>query len=242
MPVTVLPVPVLSDNYVWLLTDEDTGTVGVVDPGDAPPVRTAIEAHGGRLDLILLTHHHSDHTGGAEALRERYGARIVGAAADATRLPRLDQAARAGDRVAFGQSSALVLETPGHTIGHIAYYFDDPPLLFCGDTLFSLGCGRLFEGTAAEMFESFRKFDALPDQTRVCCGHEYTESNARFALRVDPDNAALEKRAAEVFALRARGQPTVPSTLGSERACNPFLRAPDVETLARLRREKDHAR
>nr|WP_194298763.1 hydroxyacylglutathione hydrolase [Acetobacter fallax] len=237
-----MPVPALSDNYIWLLKDEDTAAVAVVDPGDAAPVRAAIEAHGGRLDLILLTHHHADHIGGAEILRDRYDARMVGAVADEARLPRLDQAVRAGDHVAFGYSSALVIETPGHTIGHVSYYFDDPPSLFCGDTLFSLGCGRLFEGTAKDLFNSFRQFDALPDQTHVYCGHEYTESNARFALRVDPDNTALEKRASEVFALRAEHKSTVPSTLGSERACNPFLRAPDYETLARLRREKDHAR
>ncbi|GBR02031.1 hydroxyacylglutathione hydrolase [Acetobacter oeni] len=242
MPVTVLPIPALSDNYVWLLTDEKTGAVAVVDPGDPAPVRTVIEAHGGRLDLILLTHHHSDHTGGAEVLRERYGARMVGAEADEARLPRLDQAVRAGDHVTLGDSRASVIDTPGHTLGHIAYYFADPPSLFCGDTLFSLGCGRLFEGTAKDLFDSFRRFDALPDQTRVYCGHEYTESNARFDLRIDPDNAALARKAAEVFALRAEHKPTLPSTLGSERACNPFLRAPDIETLARLRHEKDQAR
>lgn len=242
MTIEVLPIPVLTDNYVWLLTDADTGQVAVVDPGDAAPVRAAIEEHGGRLDMIFLTHHHADHTAGAEPLRERYGARLVGAAADAARLPPLDLAVHPGDCVPFGESLARVIATDGHTIGHIAYYFDDPPSLFCGDTLFSLGCGRLFEGTAEQLFASFRHFDDLPASTRVYCGHEYTESNARFALSVDPHNAALRARAAEVSALRARHQPTVPSTLESERACNPFLRATTVDQLARLRREKDHAR
>ncbi|NHN87161.1 hydroxyacylglutathione hydrolase [Acetobacter conturbans] len=242
MPITVLCIPVLSDNYVWMLTDEDTGCVAVVDPGECAPVRAAIEAHGGRLDLILLTHHHADHTGGAETLRDRYGAKLVGAAADAGRLPPLDMALRPGDRVAIGDSLGVVMSTPGHTLGHIAYYFDAPPSLFCGDTLFSLGCGRLFEGTSEQMYASLHEFDALPAETQVYCGHEYTESNARFALAVDPENEALKKRSEEVTALRAKGLPTVPSTLASERACNPFMLAADAGELGRLRREKDHAR
>ncbi|AQS84200.1 MAG: hydroxyacylglutathione hydrolase [Acetobacter aceti] len=241
MPITVLPIPALSDNYVWLLTDTETGMVAVVDPGECAPVRAAIEAHGGRLDTIFLTHHHADHTGGAETLRDRYDARIVGAAADAARLPSLDQAVRAGDRISFGDSQALVLETPGHTLGHIAYYFDDPASLFCGDTLFSLGCGRLFEGTPEQMYASLHEFDALPDETLVYCGHEYTASNARFALSVTPDNTALQHRAEDVLRLRAKGLPTVPSTLGSERSCNPFLRAASSSELGKLRRQKDMA-
>lgn len=241
MSITVLPIPALSDNYVWMLTDTETGMVGVVDPGESAPVRAAIEAHGGRLDTIFLTHHHADHIGGAETLRDRYGARIIGAAADASRLPTLDQAVRAGDRVAFGDSQALVLETPGHTLGHIAYYFDDPASLFCGDTLFSLGCGRLFEGTPEQMYASLHEFDALPDETLVYCGHEYTASNARFALSVSPDNKTLQHRAEEVSRLRAEGRPTVPSTLGSERECNPFLRASSSAELGKLRRQKDLA-
>ncbi|MBO1361576.1 hydroxyacylglutathione hydrolase [Acetobacter sacchari] len=242
MPIVTFPVPVLSDNYVWLLRDEETGQIAVVDPGDAAPVRAAIEVHGGRLDLILLTHHHADHTGGAAALRDRYGARMIGPAYEEARLPPLDLAVQDGDFVAFGSCEARVIATPGHTAGHIAYYFDSPASLFCGDTLFSLGCGRLFEGTAADMFASLRRFDALPGATLVYCGHEYTESNARFALRVDPDNTALIHRAEDVRELRSHNEPTVPSTMESERACNPFLRAPDIDTLAHLRREKDHAK
>ncbi len=235
----VQAIPILSDNYAWLLRDAATGAVAIVDPAEAGPVAAAIDAAGGRLDLILLTHHHADHVAGTDTIRDRYGARVVGAAADAHRLPRLDRAVAEGDRVALGGSEALVLETPGHTRGHIAYVFADPAVLLCGDTLFSLGCGRLFEGTAAEMFSSLRKFDTLPDDTQVCCGHEYTESNARFARHADPDNAALAAYAEGVRARRAAGQATVPSRLADERACNPFLRAPDVATLANLRARKD---
>ncbi|MBV1838315.1 hydroxyacylglutathione hydrolase [Acetobacter estunensis] len=241
MPITVHAIEALSDNYVWLIRDEATGKTAVVDPGEAAPVQSAIDEHGGRLDLILLTHHHADHTGGTISLRKRYSAQVIGNATDAARLPPLDHAVNPGDRIMLGESCAIVIDTPGHTLGHIAYYFDDPPSLFCGDTLFSLGCGRLFEGTAAQMFASFRAFDHLPDRTRVYCGHEYTAANARFALSVDPENIALGERAREVERLRAVGAPTLPSTLGSERDCNPFLRAPDVATLARLREAKDHA-
>lgn len=237
--ITVQAVPILSDNYAWLLRDDASGATAIVDPAEVAPVAAAIDAAGGRLDLILLTHHHGDHIAGAEEIRTRTGANIVGARADAARLPRLDRAVAEGDTVTLGTATALVLETPGHTRGHIAYVFDAPSVLLCGDTLFSLGCGRLLEGTAAEMFSSLRKFASLPDDTLVCCGHEYTESNARFARAADPDNAALQDYAARVRALRAAGQATVPSRLGDERACNPFLRAPDVATLADLRGRKD---
>ncbi len=236
---SVQAVPILSDNYAWLLRDAASGATAIVDPAEPTPVAAALDAAGGRLDLILLTHHHADHVAGTDAIRERFGARVVGAAADAQRLPRLDTAVAEGDRVALGESTARVLATPGHTRFHIAYVFDAPSVLVCGDTLFSLGCGRLLEGTAADMFASLRKFDALPDDTLVCCGHEYTESNARFALHADPGNAALAAYAAGVRARRAAGLATVPSRLGDERACNPFLRAPDVATLADLRTRKD---
>lgn len=236
--ITVQAVPVLSDNYAWLLRDSG-GTVAIVDPGEAPPVVAALDAAGGRLDMILLTHHHGDHIAGAEELRTRYGAKMVGAKADAHRLPKLDQAVAEGDRVAVGTATAHVLDTPGHTRGHIAYVFDAEHVLLCGDTLFSLGCGRLLEGTAAEMFASLRKFAALPPETLVYCGHEYTESNARFALHATPDNPALVAYADKVKHLRAAGRPTVPSRLADELAANPFLRAPDVATLADLRGRKD---
>jgi hydroxyacylglutathione hydrolase len=239
MPVTATPIPILSDNYAWLLRDSGTGAVAVVDPADPGPVIAAVDHAGGRLDLILLTHHHVDHVAGTDAVRERFGARVVGAAADAHRLPRLDVAVRERDEVKLGAASARVIDTPGHTRGQINYFFPDGAVLLSGDTLFSLGCGRLIEGTAEEMFASLRKLAALPSETLVCCGHEYTENNARFALTAEPQNAALKARAEEVRRLRAAGQPTVPSVMADERAANPFLRAPDVATFADLRARKD---
>ena len=244
MPVTVEPVPILSDNYAWLLRDAATGTVAIVDPADADAILAALDARtGGRLDLIMLTHHHADHVAGTDAVRARTGAAVIGAARDAHRLPKVDRAVTEGETVAIGDSVAAVIDTPGHTVGHIAYHVAGdatlPGVLLCGDTLFSLGCGRLFEGTAADMHASLHKLAALPDATLVCCGHEYTESNARFAVAADPDNAALRARADEVRRLRAAGRPTLPSTIGAERASNPFLRAPDAAALGELRARKD---
>jgi hydroxyacylglutathione hydrolase len=239
MTVSARPVPILSDNYAWLLHDAASGATAIVDPAEAAPIVSAIDAAGGRLDLILLTHHHADHIAATDEIRDRYGCKVVGATADARRLPRLDQSVREGDSVALGQATAQVLETPGHTRGHISYFFPDGGVLLCGDTLFSLGCGRLLEGSADELFASLAKLAALPPDTLVCCGHEYTASNARFALHADPANTALRARAQEVDRLRAAGQPTLPSRLADELAENPFLRAPDVATLAQLRRDKD---
>ena len=236
---TIRTFPILSDNYAFLLTCSQTGAVAIVDPAEEAPCIAAIEANGGRLDLILLTHHHGDHIAAADPLRAKYGARIVGAAADAHRLPKLDQAVAEGDTVAVGAAQAVVLDTPGHTRGHIAYHFATDAALFCGDTLFALGCGRLLEGSPAEMFASLAKFAAMAPQTLVYCGHEYTESNARFALHADPHNAALQAYAARVTDLRAQGLATVPSRLSDEMAANPFLRAPDVASLAELREAKN---
>jgi hydroxyacylglutathione hydrolase len=233
------PIPILSDNYAWLLRCSDTGATAIVDPAEPAPIAAAIDAAGGRLDMILLTHHHGDHVAGTDDIRARYGVPVVGAAADAHRLPRLDRAVAEGDTVILGSGSAEVIDTPGHTRGHIAYYFASGGVLLCGDTLFSLGCGRLLEGTAAEMFASLQKFKRLPADTLVCCGHEYTESNARFALSVEPGNPTLLAFVGKVAALRAGNQPSLPSRLGDEMAANPFLRAPDVATLADLRTRKD---
>jgi len=229
----------LSDNYAWLLRDEATGTTAFVDPADPAAAIAAIDAAGGRLDMILLTHHHDDHIAGTDAVRARYGCPVLGATADARRLPKLDRGLAEGDTVPLGDSTLRVIDTPGHTIGHIAFFGGDNHVLLAGDTLFSLGCGRLLEGTAADMFASLQKFAALPADTAVCCGHEYTQSNARFAVQADPGNAALAARAAEVTRLRTAGQPPIPCRLGDEMAENPFLRAPDVATLARLRLQKD---
>lgn len=240
MTVSVTAIPMLADNYSWLLRDSSSGKLGIVDPAEAAPAIAAIEAAGGTLDSIFLTHHHGDHIDGAPELKRKYGARVIGNAGDAKRLPALDVAVREGDSVPFGAAAAQVIDTPGHTLGHIAYYFADGGLLFCGDTMFSLGCGRLFEGTAEDMYESLQKFAELPKETLVCAGHEYTESNAKFALAVDPDNPALQGRAREVAALRRAGKATLPVTLGSEMASNPFLRALDASSLGRLRTAKDN--
>jgi hydroxyacylglutathione hydrolase len=242
MSITVQLVPILSDNYAWLLRDSATGATAIVDPAEPKPVIAALEQAGGRLDLILLTHHHADHTAGTDEVRARFGAKVVGAAADAHRLPKLDVAVKEGDSVALGSATARVIETPGHTVGQINFFFPDGEVLLSGDTLFSLGCGRLIEGTAGQMFDSLRKLAALPGGTKVCCGHEYTESNARYALSVDGGNAALVARTAQAKQQRAAGQPTVPSTMAEELAANPFLRAPDIATFATLRSGKDSFR
>ena len=240
MPVTARAVPILKDNYAWLLRDEATGATAIVDPAEGAPIIAAVEAAGGRLDLILLTHHHGDHIADTDMVRARFPeARVVGAAADAHRLPKLDQQVREGDTVRLGNAEGRVIDTPGHTRGQINYFFPDGAVLLSGDTLFSLGCGRLIEGNAEEMFASLSKLAALPDDTLVCCGHEYTESNAKFALTVDPGNAALVARAEEVGRLRAAGQSTIPSRLGEEKRANPFLRARDVAALADVRGKKD---
>lgn len=241
MALSVAAVPCLSDNYAWMLRAPD-GTLAICDPGEAAPIAAAIDAAGGKLGLILLTHHHGDHVAGTAELAARYGAKVAGAAADAHRLPKLDIVLKPGGTVAFGGSEGHVIDTPGHTRGHIAIHFSDSGFVLCGDTLFSLGCGRLLEGNAEEMFASLQALSALPDDTLVCCGHEYTESNARFALTVEPDNAALRARAAEAAAQRAAGQATVPTTMAQERAANPFVRAADVATLARIRSAKDSFR
>ena len=242
MALTVQRVPMLSDNYAWLLTDQATGITGFADPADAKAAMAAVQNAGGRLDFILLTHHHDDHTAGAVELARATGAKIAGNRADQRRLPKLDMALAEGDHFALGEATARIIDTPGHTVGHISYAFESDAVLLSGDTLFSLGCGRLFEGSAEQMFGSLRKLAALAPETMICCGHEYTQSNARFALSVDAGNAALQARAAAVDRLRASGEATVPVSLASELACNPFLRAKDADALGRLRQAKDNFR
>lgn len=239
---TAHAIPILSDNYAWMLRDDATGTVAIVDPAEVPPIVRAIDEAGGRLDLIILTHHHGDHIAGTDEIRTKYGAKVVGARADAHRLPKLDQDVVEGDTIAVGESNGRVIDTPGHTRGHINIFFPDGAILVSGDTLFSLGCGRLLEGSAEEMFASLQKLKALPPETLVCCGHEYTDSNARFARHADPANTALAAFAERVRDLRGAGKPTVPSRLSDELAANPFLRAPDVASFADLRSRKDSFR
>jgi len=237
--ISATAIPILSDNYAWLLVCGQTGVTAIVDPAEAAPIEAAIDAHGGRLDLIVLTHHHDDHIGAVDAIRARYGARVVGNGADAHRLPKLDVTVAEGDMVDVGACRGRVIDTPGHTIGHVVYHFAAGGVLIAGDTLFSLGCGRLLEGSAAQMYASLRKFDGLAPETLVCCGHEYTAQNARFARGVDPDNVALQTYADHVTELRQHGQPTIPSRMATELACNPFLRAPDEASFAALRLQRD---
>lgn len=239
MTVTASPVPILKDNYAWLLRDSATGATAIVDPADPQPIIEAVEKAGGRLDMILLTHHHADHVAGTDEVRARFNCPVLGAAADRNRLPKLDKALVEGDTVTLGSASGQVIDTPGHTRGQINFFFPDGAVLLSGDTLFSLGCGRLIEGTPEEMFASLAKLKALPPDTLVCCGHEYTESNGRFALAIDPDNKDLHTFMGRVEQLRAAGQPSVPSRLGDELKANPFLLAPDVATFATARAKKD---
>ena len=244
MSLKVEAVPCLQDNYLWLLRDAPTGQVAICDPGEADPALAAVEAAGGRLDAILLTHHHGDHIQGVEALKARFPeARVIGAVLDAHRLPPLDQAVKEGDTVALGAARAEVLHLPGHTTGHIAFHFAADHVLLCGDVIFALGCGRPLEtGGMEALWHSLRRIARLPGNTRLCCGHEYTEANARFALSVEPDNQALKAEAEAAGALRAAGRPTVPTTLAQELAANPFLRARDLAEFAARREAKNHFR
>jgi len=230
----------LGDNYIYLLHDPRSGATAVVDPAEAEPVLAVLEETGWRLTHILITHHHHDHTDGNLPLKARTGAVVVGARADRERIPGIDIMLGGEDRLVFGDMTVEILEVPGHTSGHLAYWFKDAAALFCGDTLFALGCGRVFEGTPEQMWESLRKLRALPPETRVFCAHEYTAANARFAVTVDPSNAGLLDRKRRVDALRAEGKPTVPSVMAEEVATNPFLRA-DAPELQRAIGLEGHA-
>ncbi|WP_334063410.1 hydroxyacylglutathione hydrolase [Limimaricola cinnabarinus] len=223
MPLELLTVACLSDNYAFLLHDPASGRTALVDAPEAAPIRAALDAHGWSLSDILITHHHDDHVAGLAELRD--GARVIGAAADAHRLPPLDLAVSPGDPLEVLDRAVEVIDVPGHTIGHVAFHFGQDHMAFTADSLMALGCGRLFEGTPEQMWDSLRRLRDLPGQTLICSGHEYTETNARFARTIEPDNAALQARAAEIAKARAEGRPTVPSRLSEERATNPFLRA-----------------
>jgi hydroxyacylglutathione hydrolase len=226
--------PCLADNYGYLLHDADTGVTAAVDTPDAAEIEKQLAVKGWQLTHILNTHHHDDHAGGNLELKRRTGCTIVGPRADATRIPGIDVAVGEGDVVEVGRHRAAVFDTPGHTRGHIVYYFAETRAAFVGDTLFALGCGRLFEGSPSEMWNSLQKILRWPDDTCLYCAHEYTQSNARFALTVEPGNHALRERAEEVARLRAEGWPTIPSTLGTERATNPFLRPMSRELQATI--------
>lgn len=230
----VLQIPVLKDNYIYLIHDRRSGETAAVDPAEANPVLEALAANGWKLTHILNTHHHGDHVGGNLDLKRRTGCRIVASERDLKRIPGIDLAVGDEAVVTFGRFEARVLDVPGHTRGHIAYWLAGADALFCGDTLFALGCGRLFEGTPEEMWRSLEKLRVLPPETKVYCAHEYTQSNAGFALTVEPENAALKERMAQIVELRRQGKPTVPSTLKEELATNPFLRPESEEIQANL--------
>jgi hydroxyacylglutathione hydrolase len=237
----VVAVPVLSDNYVWLIHNPETGETAAVDPSVAEPVLDAAAAKGWRLTQILNTHWHPDHTGGNAGIQAATGAPIT-APAEVKRVSSVDHVVREGDRLTVAGSEAVVWDIPAHTAEHIAYYFEDEGMIFVGDTMFAMGCGRLFEGTAEQMYSNMQRIAALPGDVRIYCGHEYTLSNGRFAAQVEPRNAVVLERLAKVEALRKAGEITLPTTVGRERETNPFVRAASVEEFAERRAAKDSFR
>jgi hydroxyacylglutathione hydrolase len=222
----------LKDNYGVLLHDPESGATAAIDAPEAAPVEAALKASGWRLTDILVTHHHADHTDGIAELKQRHRCRVVAPHGEAARIPLVDATVRENDEVRVGSLRGRVLETPGHTAGHISYFFPADKLAFVGDTLFSIGCGRVIEGTPEMMWQSLLKLRGLPDDASIYCGHEYTQANIRFAKTIEPANATLNAREREVDKLLADGQPTIPSTIGAEKAANPFLRA-DVPEVAK---------
>lgn len=235
----IVTVPCLADNYAFLIHDRTTGATGLIDAPDAGPIEAVLRDRGWRLSDILITHHHGDHIDGVDTLRAAHGAVVWGAAADAHRLPALDHALAEGDTVRVGDAAGRVIAVSGHTVGHIAFHFPTLGAVFTGDSLMALGCGRLFEGDAAMMWESLQKLRALPGDTQVCSGHEYTRANARFALSIEPENRDLILRSQAVDAARDAGRPTVPSILADEIATNPFLRADHPDLLTAIGRTGD---
>lgn len=253
MTLQIVTIPCLSDNYAYLAHDPETGATAAIDVPEAGPILTALEENGWTLSDVLLTHHHWDHVDGLSELLAKAPARVIGAAADAHRLPALDVALQAGDTVRIGAEEGGVIDVSGHTVGHLAFYFPQSRVAFTADSLMALGCGRVFEGTMAQMYASLGKLADLPPDTMICSGHEYTEKNAKFALTVDPENPKLISRVTEVDRRRSAGEPTVPTTLAEELDTNPFLRAADphiqanlgmvgaepVDVFAEIRRRKD---
>lgn len=245
--------PTRSDNYGVLIHDPETGATAAIDAPDAQDLLAALEETGWTLSDILVTHHHFDHTAGIEAVKRKTGCTVTGPAREAGSIPGLDVEVKEGDTVEVGGAQATVIDTPGHTRGHISYYFPDDAAVFVGDTLFSVGCGKLLEGDAPTMWSSLKKLAALPPETTVYCGHEYTDANCRFALTVEPENEALKKRAKEAAENAAKGAPSLPTTIGQELETNPFLRAdspaiqkrlgmegrPHAEVFGEVRRRKD---
>ena len=253
MPLELVTVPCLADNYAYLIHDPETGQTAVIDVPEVGPILGALNAHQWRLTDILITHHHDDHIQGVDTLRAQTGAMVLGAAADAHRLPRLDLALDEHASFSLGREMARVIDVPGHTVGHIAFHFPDSHLCFTADSLMAGGCGRLFEGSARMMHASLQKLAALPPETLICSGHEYTATNLRFALTLEPNNPALISRIADVAEKRAKGTPTVPVPLQIELDTNPYLRAhlpalktavglpdaDDVTVFAEIRARKD---
>jgi hydroxyacylglutathione hydrolase len=243
----VVRIPALSDNYIWMAHEPASGETVVIDPAVAEPVLAEAAGRGWRITQIWNTHWHPDHTGGNDLIKASIESAgeicvITGPAAEAARIPSLDHVVREGDRVRIGEVEAQVLEVPAHTAGHIAYHLPSEELIFVGDTLFAMGCGRLFEGTADQMFANMQRLAALPPETQVYCAHEYTLANGRYALVAEPDNAALRERMEQVELARAAGAATVPTSIGLERATNPFMRAASVAQLAERRQAKDRFR
>ncbi|CAD0183825.1 Hydroxyacylglutathione hydrolase [Ruegeria sp. THAF57] len=234
MPLEIVTIPCLSDNYAFLAHDAESGNTALIDAPEAGPILAELENRGWTLSHVLLTHHHFDHVDGLPAILEKHPAKVIGAAADAHRLPPLDQQVAEGDQFEIGREPVQVMDVSGHTVGHIAFYMPQSSVVFTADSLMALGCGRLFEGTAPQMWASLSKLAALPHDTLVCSGHEYTQSNGKFALTVDPDNTALQVRVADIARARAANEPTVPSSLALEMATNPFLRATDPAIQAHL--------
>jgi hydroxyacylglutathione hydrolase len=236
----IIPVPAFADNYIWLVHDEESGETAVVDPGDAAPVIAEARRRGWTIGQIWSTHWHPDHTGGNLALKKTTGATISGPASG--RIPARDVALGEGDEVKLGRHVGRVIEVPGHTLDHIALIFDEDRVAFVGDTLFAMGCGRLFEGTPEQMYRSLKRLTDLPEDTNLYCAHEYTLANARFAAHSEPGNAAVAARLGRVQSLRERGEITLPTTVGEERETNPFVRSTNVEEFALRRAAKDSFR